>query len=241
MRKTAHTKALSKGPSHEEARLLAQHSSDDIAVSISDLDPTQLSFARHMTSWNEQYRKHKKVHETNLPCMQGLDDQLVLLLGTAGTGKTTTLLATNAELSRSGLQDRIVRAAFTGVAASNMGSGSRTLMNLFRLGAVSSIGGKLEKLGTDDMQELNAELRFMAVLEIDEVSMLERLMLAFVHHRLQQWRYECYHFRYCSQNHCVCGCRMPFGGCKDRVGWRLWSDTACSSVTHQNLTICRLM
>jgi ABC-type cobalamin/Fe3+-siderophores transport system ATPase subunit len=54
----------------------------------------------------------------------------VLLLGTAGTGKTTTLQAANRILESSGLAGRIVRAAYTGVASSNMGTAGGVLQPL---------------------------------------------------------------------------------------------------------------
>ena len=55
----------------------------------------------------------------------------------------------------------------------------------------------------------------MAVLEIDELSMIEKLVLAHIHLRLQQWRKEIYHPKHClKKSHCVCGARLPFGGVK---------------------------
>ena len=64
------------------------------------------------------------------------------------------------------------------------------------------------------MSQLDAELGRMAVLEIDELSMVEKLVLAWVHQRLIQWRYAKYHPLHCSQRECRCGTRLPFGGVK---------------------------
>ena len=76
-----------------------------------------------------------------------------------------------------------------------------------------SFGGGLDDLTSDDA--LNQELKGMCLLEIDEVSMLEKLVLAHVHARLQQWRLALYHEKHCrSKTACRCGARLPFGGVK---------------------------
>ena len=74
--------------------------------------------------------------------------------------------------------------AYTDVAASNMGAGSRTIMSLLRLNSRNAFFGQLAPLSEDDMRELDAELGRMAVLEIDELSMVEKLALAYIHRRL---------------------------------------------------------
>ena len=142
----------------------------------------------------------------------------ILLLGTAGTGKTTTIQAANAILREKFVgppgRERIVRAAFTGVAASNMGAGGRTLMSLFRLSKHAQ-GGVLPPMSKEEVDAMDEELGEMAVLEIDELSMLEKSVLAHVHQRLQQWRYEKYHPQHCrDRDRCHCGARMLFGGVK---------------------------
>lgn len=117
--------------------------------------------------------------EKNLPLPQDragawlLCDPM-LLLGTAGAGKTTTVQAANASLEARGFKDRIVCAAYTGVAASNMGSGARTVVSLFRL-RTGHGSGPLQPLSEEDMQSMATELGQMAVLELDEVSMLEKV------------------------------------------------------------------
>ena len=130
----------------------------------------------------------------------------VLLLGTAGTGKTTTVQAANAEMGQRGIKDRIVRAAYTG-------SGARTIASLFRLRPNG--GGGLSSLSEEDMAAMATELGEMAVLEVDEVSMIEKKVLAYIHMRLQQWRYATYHPKHCDRKGaCKCGARLPFGGVK---------------------------
>ena len=183
------------------------------------LDPTQASFVQHMSSWMNAYQSEAASFKANLPMSQDPEDRQnltepVLLLGTAGTGKTTTLQAANRLLETHGLAGRIVRCAYTGVPASNMGMGGRTLVSLFRLSR-RSFGGGLDDLTSDDVLSMDQELKGMCLLEIDEVSMLEKLVLAHVHARLQQWRLKLYHEKHCrSKAACRCGARLPFGGVK---------------------------
>ena len=122
--------------------------------------------------------------------------------------------AANQQLETHGLKGRIVRAAYTGVAASNMGSGARTIVSLFRL-KTSRGAGPLQPLSEEDMQSLATELGDMAVLELDELSMIEKVVLAHIHLRLQQWRFACYHPHCCDRSSpCRGGARLPFGGVK---------------------------
>ena len=182
-------------------------------------DPTQQSFVDHMCAWADAYLSLPDVCNNNLPlpAEKGGAWQLqdsVLLLGTAGTGKTTTVQAANKELEDRGLKGRIVRAAYTGVAASNMGSGARTIMSLFRLKTGRGFG-PLQPLGPEEMQSMATELGDLAVLEIDEVSMIEKVVLARIHLRLQRWRFTGYHPKHCHRSEpCRCGARLPFGGVK---------------------------
>ena len=183
------------------------------------MDPTQQSFVDHMCAWRDAFVTDAEICQSNLPLPSEKDGpwQLcgpVLLLGTAGTGKTTTMQAVNQQLEVHGLKGRIVRAAYTGVAASNMGSGARTIMSLFRL-KTNRKPEPLQPLSEDDMQSMAAELGEMAVLELDELSMIEKVVLAHIHLRLQQWRFACYHPQWCERSSpCRCGARLPFGGVK---------------------------
>ena len=142
------------------------------------MDPTQQSYVDHMCAWADAYLSVPDACNNNLPLpverngTWQLQDS-VLLLGTAGTGKTTTVQAANKKLEDCGLKGRIVRAAYTGVAASNMGSGARTIVSLFRL-KTNRGSGPLQPLATEEMQAMATELGDMAVLEIDEVSMIEK-------------------------------------------------------------------
>ena len=45
--------------------------------------------------------------------------------------------------------------------------------------------------------------------------MIEKLVLAHIHQRLQQWRLQVFHENHCrSKSACICGARLPFGGIK---------------------------
>ena len=190
-------------------------------VSVDDLDPTQKSFVDHMAAFAEAFLAEPSCAKHNLPLPSSagtveawnLGDP-VLLLGTAGTGKTTTMQAANGILDNQGLGNRIVRAAYTGVAASNMGSGARTIVSLFRLQRKYG-GGPLTPLSEEEMKAMANELGAMAVLELDEASMIEKLLLAEIHDRLKQWRFMCYHPHHCNRHQgCRCGANRPFGGVK---------------------------
>ena len=73
------------------------------------LDPTQASFVQHMSAWKDAYKSDLVAFKANLPMPQQPDDpknltEPVLLLGTAGTGKTTTLQASNSIWKQMALQ-----------------------------------------------------------------------------------------------------------------------------------------
>ena len=218
--KTYVLKPTQGGLTHSDAKELSANAANAQASSQAiSLDPTQRSFVEHLSAWKNAYKSHETSFMSNLPLPEELPGRVglgepVLLLGTAGTGKTTTLQGANNLLEQDGLEGRIVRCAYTGVAASNMGAGGRTLVSLFRL-SKRAFGGGLEALSAEDMIAMEEDLKGMCLLEIDEVSMVEKLVLAHVHQRLQQWRLEVFHEHHCrSKRACICGARLPFGGIK---------------------------
>ena len=218
--KTYVLKPSQGGLTHSDAKELSANAANAQASSQAiSLDPTQRSFVEHLSAWKNAYKSHETSFMSNLPLPEELPGRVglgepVLLLGTAGTGKTTTLQAANNLLEQDGLEGRIVRCAYTGVAAGNMGAGGRTLVSLFRL-SKRAFGGGLEALSAEDMVAMEEDLKGMCLLEIDEVSMVEKLVLAHVHQRLQQWRLEVFHEHHCrSKRACICGARLPFGGIK---------------------------
>ena len=97
------------GLPHEEASALVSTASCAGASAAAGgasgprMDPTQQSFVDHMCAWRDAYVNAADGCQSNLPLPLDRDGpwQLcspVLLLGTAGTGKTTTMQAANQQL-----------------------------------------------------------------------------------------------------------------------------------------------
>ena len=61
-------------------------------------------------------------------------------------------------------------AAYTGVAASNVGLGARTLHDLFRLHKVNDASGKILPLEESDLKEFATDMDGLELLVIDEVA-----------------------------------------------------------------------
>ena len=144
---------------------------DDEDVALEDLDPTQRVFVQLGLRWHED-RSHQF---------------LAILLGTAGTGKTTTLKTLLAELRGRGI-GKVLVGAYTGVAASNVGMGARTLHDLFRLAKVNEASSDIMPLEEADLKEFKEDMAGLEMLIIDEMSMVSRVVLAQVHARLREWR-----------------------------------------------------
>ena len=100
-----------------------------------------------------------------------------ILLGAAGTGKTTTLKALLHALQQRGL-GKFAIAAYTGVAANNIGCGARTLTDLFRLSKTNTASGELMTLEGDDRKEFVEDLKDLKLLIVDEISMVSRVVLS---------------------------------------------------------------
>ena len=155
----------------EYAALCQQSPGSDEAPPLEALDPTQRAFVEMAVQWKEGAR-------LNL---------LALLLGTAGTGRTTTLKCLITELKYRGLR-KVVVGTYTGVAASNVGLGARTLTDLFRLAKVNETSGELIPLEGDDLDALRTDLEDLELLIIDEVSMVSSVLVHQIHCRLREWR-----------------------------------------------------
>ena len=127
------------------------------------------------------FNEGKEVHK-------GAEDHhfRAFLLGTAGTGKTTTLKSLIRELKARGLR-KVIVGAYTGVAASNVGLGARTLTDLFRLAKQNEASGDLQPLEGDDLAAFQADMEDLELLIIDEVSMVSRVVLQQIHARLREW------------------------------------------------------
>lgn len=130
----------------------------------------------------------------------------LFVTGGAGTGKSHLIKAIHYESSR--LLSRIVSgpekvsvllAAFTGTAAFNIGG--NTLHHLFSLTKFLPL--PYEPLGEQKLCELRVKLADVQILIIDEISMVYKRLLYYVHERLVQ----------------IKKCKQPFGGiCVIAVG-----------------------
>jgi ATP-dependent DNA helicase PIF1 len=108
----------------------------------------------------------------------------VNLDGSAGTGKTFTILQCSAKVNQLaaafGVDNPIIRCAPTGVAA--QGIKGRTLHSLFRL----PTRGALKPLSTGTLHSLQSLFRSCVYLIIDEKSMVDMRILGFIDRRLKE-------------------------------------------------------
>ncbi|XP_062609593.1 uncharacterized protein LOC134271404 [Saccostrea cucullata] len=130
----------------------------------------------------------------------------LFVTGGAGTGKSHLIKAIHYEASRLLSQimsepDRlsVLLAAFTGTAAFNIGG--NTLHHLFSLTKYLPL--PYEPLGEQSLSELRVKIGDLQILIIDEISMVYKRLLYYVHERLVQ----------------IKKCKEPFGGvCVIAVG-----------------------
>ena len=101
-----------------------------------DLDPRQRVLLDLGRGWAERWMREPGYAEERPPA----EAFHTMLLGTAGTGKTFTIGALLAAWQEMGFGKAIV-AAYTGVAASNVGFGARTLHDTFRLARTNAASG----------------------------------------------------------------------------------------------------
>ena len=146
-------------------------------VDTDDMDPTQLAAFRHVAEWAGK-RKLYDASGGKKPSPLRLT-----IPGTAGAGKTRLLTAiAGAVRGVFGSEDSVVVGAHTGMAASNVGGGGRTLAGLFRTMGDS----EPEHLTGDRLRELKKDIGRCRLLIIDEISMAGSQQLAAVSVRLQQ-------------------------------------------------------
>ena len=177
---------ISRAELQEVMRAQGKCLADEEKVPLDQLNPTQRAFADMALRWQERVQAARTLRD---PDRFPEPHFRAVLLGTAGTGKTTTLKAMLSELSRRGGPEwKYCVGAYTGVAASNVGLGARTLHDLFRLSRVNEASGELMPLQEEDLKEMAAEMQGMELLVIDEMSMVSRVVLAQVHSRLREWR-----------------------------------------------------
>jgi hypothetical protein len=126
---------------------------------VAVLDPTQFRAFDAVRSWAEETALAERGDTGVIP-----PPVRMLLLGTAGTGKTVTVkCAVQAARLAFGEFDSVLMAAHTGVAAANMGGGASTVNSLFKLGGDDFT----DDLEGDKLTELCARLSEVKLLVID--------------------------------------------------------------------------
>ena len=107
----------------------------------------------------------------------------LLVLGTAGTGKTFTLKCA-VEAARSIFKsfDSVLMVAHTGVAAANMGGGAATINSVFKFAS----NNMEEDLDGDRLNELVESLSKTRLIIIDEISTVGSAQLEMISRRLEQ-------------------------------------------------------
>ena len=110
----------------------------DFATRIASLDPTQKMVVDMLKEWAEKRLEWKSLPVGADPCHP--PPLRMLLLGTAGTGKTYTAKAgiTEARLMLESY-DSVLTMAFTGVAAANLGVGSKTIDSVFHTNRADAV------------------------------------------------------------------------------------------------------
>ena len=149
-----------------------------LADAVASLDPTQRLAYETMADWAQRrYEWERAPDSVSAP---GLE---FLLLGTAGTGKTHTAKAGITKV-RHVFQDfnAVLTVAFSGVAAANLGSGSRTIDSVFHTNTEDAA----KDLVGDALDHLVNALRSVRLVLIDEISTVGAAQFAIVARRLQQ-------------------------------------------------------
>ena len=164
------------------------HSKEEILPVLQSLNETQLKVFYLIREW----------------CLskvsgQTIDPLHIFVTGGAGTGKSHLIKAVHYEASRilsrsltSPENVSVLLSAFTGTAAFNIGG--NTIHHLFSLPKYMPL--PYEPLREQSLSEMRVQLGDLQILVIDEVSMVYKRLLYYVHERLVQ----------------IKKCKKPFGG-----------------------------
>ncbi|XP_062327719.1 uncharacterized protein LOC134028267 [Osmerus eperlanus] len=156
------------------------------------------TFMTKEAAWNimrslndEQARIFYKLRQWSLETVWGQKPQQIHLFvtGGAGTGKSHLIKAIHYELSRILAQlctnpddTTVLITAPTGVAAYNIGAA--TIHNTFCIG--TDVRLPYQPLGEEKINSLRAKLSNLQLLIIDEISMVDNRLFAYIHGRLRQ-------------------------------------------------------
>src|SRR4029434_648457 len=156
------------------------------------------TFMTKEAAWNimrslndEQARIFYKLRQWSLETVWGEKPQQIHLFvtGGAGTGKSHLIKAIHYELSRILAQlctnpddTTVLITAPTGVAAYNIGAA--TIHNTFCIG--KDVRFPYQPLGEEKINSLRAKLSNLQLLIIDEISMVDTRLFAYIHGRLRQ-------------------------------------------------------
>jgi len=166
------------------AEMNSAESAKELQRQVDSLDPTQMLVYSHISSWAAR-RQSWLVDGQGAGSASGHPgpELRLLLLGTAGTGKTHTakLCMRNARQAF-GRYDSVLTVAFSGVASANLGGGSRTIDSIFHKNAHNAP----EDLVGENLDALVAELRHVQLLLVDEISTVGAAQFELMSRRLQQ-------------------------------------------------------
>ena len=156
----------------------------DYATRTHGLDPTHMSLVDVLVEW-AQKRSRWKSHPAGRQALPAhLPPQLrLLVLGTAGTGKThSAKIGINEVRLTFGSYDSVLTLAFTGVASANLGSGSRTIDSVFH----TNQSAAHDDLAGAYLDQFVNEMESVELLVIDEVSTCGAASLEVINRRMQQ-------------------------------------------------------
>ena len=179
-------KALHAGIDHLytgfQNELNAAGADEELANSVKTLDPTQHLFYTTASEWACE-RLRWRVNADSSQAMPAAPSLRVLLLGTAGTGKTHTAKVAITKVRRTlGSFKSVLTLAFSGVAAANLGGGARTVDSIFH---TNSDNAGEDKMG-EQLDDLVEMLRDVEMLVLDEVSTIGAASFEIISRRLEQ-------------------------------------------------------
>ena len=166
------------------AEINSPESLSELESEVNRLDPTQKLLYERVTSWaqsKKEWLPDRRNTSHGVACEA--PSLRMLLLGTAGTGKThVAKLAIRQSRRIFGHFGSVLTLAFSGVAAANLGGGSRTIDSVFHTNSEKA----LEDVTGDDLDNLVSQLSEVELLLVDEISTVGAAQLEIMNRRLKQ-------------------------------------------------------